>query len=95
MLRAVHGRGHGRVEVTPACGRRFRDRPAVSWEGQRGPTPTAVVNSSQTTLQAELEEELRQAEEDFARGDFIELTVEELDRCRAAREWPWQREFSE
>jgi hypothetical protein len=45
-------------------------------------------------LQAELEEELRQAEEDFARGDFVELTVEELDRCIAAGEWPWQRASS-
>ena len=28
-----------------------------------------------------------QADEDFATGDFIELTVEELDRCVTAGEW--------
>ena len=54
-------------------------------------TPTAAVKSTQGTVQAELEEELRQAEEDFARGDFVELTIEELDACIAAGEWPWQR----
>ena len=57
-------------------------------------TPTAAVKPH-TTLQAELEEELRQAEDDFARGDYVELTVEELDRCIAAGEWPWQRASSE
>jgi hypothetical protein len=44
--------------------------------------------------QAELEEELRQAEEDFARGDFVALTIEQLDRCIAAGEWPWPEESS-
>ncbi len=58
-------------------------------------TPTAAVKSSQATLQAELEEELRQAEADFANGDYIELTVEELDRCIAGGEWPWQRASSD
>jgi hypothetical protein len=58
-------------------------------------TPISAAKSSQATLQAELEEELRQAEEDFARGDFVELTIEELDRCIAAGEWPWQRASSE
>jgi hypothetical protein len=47
------------------------------------------------TLQRELEDELRQAEEDFARGDFVELTSEDLDRCIAAGEWPWQRASSD
>ena len=55
--------------------------------------PTAAAKP-QTTSQAELEEELRQAEDDLARGDYIELTVEELDRCIAAGEWPWQRASS-
>jgi hypothetical protein len=45
-------------------------------------------------LQAELEEEQRQAEEDIPRGYFVELTVEELDRCIAAGKWPWQRASS-
>lgn len=58
-------------------------------------TPTVAAKSSETTLQSELEEELRQAEDDFARGGYVELTVEELDRCTAAGEWPWQRASSE
>lgn len=57
--------------------------------------PTTAVKSSQATLQAELAEELRQAEEDFARGDFVELTIDELDQCIAAGEWPWQHASSE
>jgi len=39
--------------------------------------------------------ELRRAEQDFAQRDFIELTVEDLDRCIAAEEWPWPTESSE
>jgi|HubBroStandDraft_1064217.scaffolds.fasta_scaffold01285_11 hypothetical protein len=58
-------------------------------------TPTAAVNGSQMATQADLEEELRQAEQDFARGDFIELTIEQLDRCVAAGEWPWPDESSD
>jgi len=41
--------------------------------------PRTPPQSLDVTMQAELEEELRQAEQDFARGDFIELTVQELD----------------
>jgi hypothetical protein len=58
-------------------------------------TPNAAATSPEMTMQAELEEELRQAEEDFARGDFIELTVEELDRCIAEGRWPWPGVSSE
>jgi hypothetical protein len=58
-------------------------------------TPTAAVTSSHASLQAGLEEELRQAEEDFVRGDFVDITIEELDRCIAAGEWPWQHASSE
>jgi hypothetical protein len=57
-------------------------------------TPTTAMKSSDATSQAELEEELRQAENDFANGDFIDVTIEELDRCIAAGEWPWQRASS-
>jgi hypothetical protein len=55
-------------------------------------TPTAVVKSSQATLQVELEEELRQAEADFANGDYIELTPEQLERCIRTGESPWPDE---
>ena len=58
-------------------------------------TSTAVLKKSLMLPQAELEVELRQAEDDFMRGDFIELTVEELDRCIAMGDWPWQHVSSE
>jgi hypothetical protein len=58
-------------------------------------TMTTTSGNSQFQTQAELDLELRQAEEDFARGDFIELTIEELDRCIAAGKWPWQDASSE
>jgi hypothetical protein len=58
-------------------------------------TPTVAAKRSQVAPQADLQAELQQAEEDFANGDFFELTVEELDRCIAAGEWPWQRASSE
>lgn len=51
-------------------------------------TPHAA-QSLEMTAQAELEAELRSAEQDFAQGDFVELTVQELDRCVGANEWPW------
>lgn len=59
------------------------------------PTPTTAARSSDAAAQAELEHELRLAEEDFVNGDFVEIAIEELDRCVAAGEWPWQLEPSE
>jgi hypothetical protein len=58
-------------------------------------TPNAITQNPDAMAQAELEEELRLAEDDFGRGDFIELTIEQLDRCIAAGLWPWQNESSE
>lgn len=55
----------------------------------------AAKSSEEGALEVELAEELRQADEDFALGDFIELTIDDLDRCVAAGEWPWQRASSE
>jgi len=57
-------------------------------------TPEAAENKPDRVMQAELERELRQAEDDFARGDFIELTIEELDRAIAAGVWPWPEDSS-
>jgi hypothetical protein len=57
-------------------------------------TPNVATAAQASNAQAELEEELRQAERDFANGDFIELTIEELDRCIAAGKWPWPDESS-
>jgi hypothetical protein len=58
-------------------------------------TPTAAVTTSDAVAQAELEKELRRAEDDFTNGAFIDVTIEELDRCIAAAQWPWQRERSD
>lgn len=41
---------------------------------------------------APLEGELRRANEDFERGDYIELTGDELERCIATGESPWPTE---
>ena len=57
-------------------------------------TPDAAENNVDRAVQADLEHELRQAEDDFARGDFIELTIEDLDRAIAAGVWPWPDESS-
>jgi len=54
--------------------------------------PKVATAAHVSNVQAEFEEELRQAERDFANGDFIELTIEELDRCIAAGRWPWPDE---
>jgi hypothetical protein len=54
-------------------------------------TPHAAERNHDALDRTDLEEELRLAEKDFQRGDFIELTVEELDRCIAAGEWPWPK----
>jgi hypothetical protein len=41
---------------------------------------------------ADLEDELRSAVDDFERGDYIELTDEQLARCIATGESPWPDE---
>jgi len=58
-------------------------------------TPNAAANADEMSLQSDLENEVRQAERDFACGDFVDVTVEELDRCIAAGKWPWPTESSE
>jgi hypothetical protein len=40
----------------------------------------------------DLEQELLRAMKDFERGDFIELTVEQLEHCAATGESPWRDE---
>ena len=55
------------------------------------PTPMAVSKSSQA-MQSDFEDELRRAREDFASGDFIDLTIEEIDRCLDAVEFDWAEE---
>jgi hypothetical protein len=58
-------------------------------------TPIATTEGLEVTLQGDLESELCRAEQDFEQGAFIELTVEELDRCIAVGEWPWASGSSE
>jgi hypothetical protein len=43
---------------------------------------------------SDLEAELLAAERDFENGDFVELTVEQLDRCIETGESPWPGESS-
>jgi hypothetical protein len=43
----------------------------------------------------ELEEEVRQGHDDFARGDYIELTAEQLARCIETGQSPWPGELDE
>jgi hypothetical protein len=52
------------------------------------------VSSSRRVVQADpdLERELLRAMEDFERGDYIELTVEQLENCAATGESPWPDE---
>jgi len=49
----------------------------------RGPS------SPPSTISSDLEAELRSAAEDFERGDYIELSAEQLERCIANGESPW------
>jgi hypothetical protein len=52
----------------------------------------AVLTRKRVKVPPDLAEELRQADEDFERGDYIELTVEQLDRSIATGESPWPDE---
>jgi hypothetical protein len=54
--------------------------------------PARVLTRNRVAVPPDLAEELRQADEDFERGDYIELTVEQLDRCIATGESPWPDE---
>jgi hypothetical protein len=44
------------------------------------------------TADANVERELLQAMEDFERGDYVELTIEQLEHCAATGESPWPDE---
>lgn len=53
------------------------------------PTPNTAEKVSP---EAELESELQQAERDFAQGDFVDVTVAQLDGCLQTEQWPWANE---
>jgi hypothetical protein len=64
-------------------------------EQQVVPSEAAVpVSAPRRVAQAnpDLERELLQALIDFERGDYIELTVEQLEHCAATGESPWPDE---
>jgi hypothetical protein len=56
-------------------------------------TPSAVLDALEGVPETGLQDELRQAEGDFGKGEFVEVTIEDLDRCFAAGEWPWSSEL--
>jgi hypothetical protein len=55
-------------------------------------TPNAVKNRPASTREAHLPDPLRQAEADVELGPFVDLTMEEIDRCIAVAGWPRQDE---
>ena len=75
--------------------RRLRDRGPLSWgRGCMDPkaVPAAVVASERVKVSPDREAELLQANEDFERGDYIELTPEQLARGIERGESPWPDE---
>jgi len=55
-------------------------------------TPNAVKSRPASTQHARHPDELRQAEADLERGPFVDLTMDEIDRCLALAGWPRQDE---
>lgn len=50
---------------------------------------SGVVPATAVADESDLLEEILAAEADFERGDYIELTVEQLEHCAATGESPW------
>jgi hypothetical protein len=68
---------------------------ARSSESQAAPSSAAVPGSPpRRVAQADpdLERELLQAMDDFEHGDYVELTVGQLEHCAATGESPWPDE---
>jgi len=64
-------------------------------EAQALPSPEAapaVVTRRVVAADRDLERELIQAEQDFDTGDYIELSVEQLEHVVATGESPWPDE---
>jgi hypothetical protein len=51
-----------------------------------------AISSLPSVVSSDLEDELRSAADDFERGDYIELSAEQLERCIATGESPWPDE---
>ena len=58
----------------------------------RAEAPASQPSERPRRTQAELDAELRAAIEDIERGDYIELTPEQLERCITTGESPWPDE---
>lgn len=65
-----------------------------SSESGLDPNLSPVPPRSSRAFQAspELEQELLQAMQDFERGDYVDVTVEQLEHCAATGESPWPDE---
>jgi hypothetical protein len=51
--------------------------------------PKAVSGGIDVKLSPELETEIVEAMAEIDRGDYLELTSEQLDHAAATGEWPW------
>lgn len=54
--------------------------------------PATLLTTKRVKVPPDSAEELRQADEDFERGDYVELSSEQLERCVATGESPWPDE---
>ena len=59
-----------------------------------GANPSVAEAGREVRVSPELEAELVQAMSEIDRGEFVELTFEQLDRAAATGEWPWPDEES-
>jgi hypothetical protein len=50
------------------------------------------ISSPPSAISSDLEDQLRNAADDFEHGDYIELSDEQLERCIANGESPWPDE---
>ncbi len=67
-------------------------RPSESQVAPVAAAPSAPPLRRVAQADPDLERELLQAMQDFERGDYIELTVEQLEHCAATGESPWPDE---
>jgi hypothetical protein len=56
---------------------------------QKAPATSSVGEQRDVRVSPELEAELLEAMGEIDRGDYFELTPEQLDRAAATGEWPW------
>ena len=54
----------------------------------------AVSGDADVRVSPELEAEIVEAMAEFDRGEYIELTREQLDHAASTGEWPWAKDES-